>query len=129
MNAVAVTATRWSQGWELTLEGDEDPATQVRTLDKARQQVIDYLDTVDPDVDHSDWTITVTPADEAVAQQVHAVREGTLAAARAQDAAARSTRDLVAALDREGYKSADIAGLLGVSRARVSQLLAESRSA
>lgn len=129
MNAATVTATRWSQGWELTLEGEGDPATQVRTLDKARQQVIDYLDTVDPDVDHADWMITVLPADEADAQQVRAVREGTTAAARAQDEAARRTRDLVATLDRKQYKSADIAGLLGVSRARVSQLLTESRAA
>lgn len=129
MNAVTVTATRWSQGWELTLEGEADPVTQVRTLDKARQQVIDYLDTVDPDVDHASWEITVIPGDDAVAQQVRAVREASVSAARAQEKAARSTRSLVAALDKNEYKSADIAGLLGVSRARVSQLLAESRTA
>lgn len=128
MSAVTAVATRWAQGWELTLTGESDPATQVRTLDKARQQVIDYLDTVDPGVNHADWTVTVIPADEADAQKVRAVREGTVAAARAQEEAARSTRDLVADLDRKKYKSADIAGLLSISRGRVSQLLAESRT-
>lgn len=128
MSAVTAVATRWAQGWELTLAGESDPATQVRTLDKARQQVIDYLDTVDPGVDHVDWAVTVIPADEADAQKVRAVREGTVAAARAQEEAARSTRDLVADLDRKKYKSADIAGLLSISRGRVSQLLAESRT-
>lgn len=128
MSAVTAVATRWAQGWELTLVGEDDPATQVRTLDKARQQVVDYLDTVEPDVDHADWTVIVIPADEADAQKVRAVREGTTAAARAQEEAARSTRALVADLDRKKYKSADIAGLLSISRGRVSQLLAESRS-
>uniref|UniRef100_UPI003FD66F99 antitoxin HicB n=1 Tax=Brachybacterium tyrofermentans TaxID=47848 RepID=UPI003FD66F99 len=128
MSAVTVVATRWTQGWELTLAGEEDVATQVRTLDKARQQIVDYLDTVDPEVDHAEWEVTVIPADEIDAQKVRAVREGTTAAARAQEEAARATRDLVADLDRKKYKSADIAGLLSISRGRVSQLLTESRT-
>ncbi|MGO2822528.1 MAG: antitoxin HicB [Brachybacterium tyrofermentans] len=129
MSAVTVVATRWTQGWELTLEGEEDAATQVRTLDKARQQIVDYLDTVDPEVDHADWVVTVIPADETDAQKIRAVREGTAAAAIAQEEAARSTRNLIADLDKKQYKSADIAGLLGISRGRVSQLLSESRTA
>ena len=57
--AVTVTATRWSGGWELEI--DEDHHTLDARLDRARQQVVDYLDTVDEDTDHSDWTITVVP--------------------------------------------------------------------
>lgn len=49
--AVTVTARAWAHGWELIL--NENHATQVRTLDRAQQQVRDYLDTLDPDVDHS----------------------------------------------------------------------------
>ena len=56
---VTVTARRWSGGWE-PWNGD-DCWTQVARLDRARQQVVDYLDTVDEDTDHSDWTITVIP--------------------------------------------------------------------
>ena len=54
---VTVTARCWSRGWELW-NGD-DCWTQVARLDRARQQVVDYLDTVDEGTDHSDWTITV----------------------------------------------------------------------
>ena len=47
---VTVTARRWSRGWELW-NGD-DCWTQVARLDRARQQVVDYLDTVDEDYIH-----------------------------------------------------------------------------
>ena len=56
---ITVTATRWSGGWELEI--DEAHHIQVARLDCARQQVVDYLDTVNEDTDHSDWTITVIP--------------------------------------------------------------------
>jgi len=59
MTSIIVTAQRWESklggGWEL-LNGDH-AMTQVRRLSDARQQVIDYLDTIDPDVDHRDWDI------------------------------------------------------------------------
>ena len=43
-----VTATPWSGGWELTL--DDDNITSSRYLSDARQQVRDYLDTIQPNV-------------------------------------------------------------------------------
>lgn len=128
MTAVNVIATRQPQGWSLAMAGEGQVIAEVRTLDKARQRFIDHLNTVDPDRDHAEWVITVIPADPLDAQRVRAVRDGTAAAARAQEEAARATRDLVADLDRKQYKSADIAGLLGISRGRVSQLLSESRA-
>ena len=127
MGAVAITATQRVDGWELAITGEGEPFATVRTLDKARQAVIDHLDTATPDADHSATATTIVPADATLAQQVREVRDATTAAAAAQEAAARSTRDLVAALDQQGFKSADIAGILGVSRGRVSQLLSESR--
>ena len=49
MTSIIVTAQRWESklggGWEL-LNGDH-AMTQVRRLSDARQQVIDYLDTID----------------------------------------------------------------------------------
>ena len=126
---VTVRAARETQGWGLTLPGEEAAFAHVRTLDKARQYTVTQLDATDPTVDHADWTVHVIPDDEDVAQRVRAAREGALAAAQAQEAAARRTRELVAALDRDGYKSADIAGLLAISRGRVSQHLAEARTA
>ena len=41
---VTVTARRWSGGWELWSK--DDCWTQVARLDRARQQVVNYLDTV-----------------------------------------------------------------------------------
>jgi len=56
---VNVTATRWELGWELTLESGG--VTQSRTLREAQQQVRDYLDTTEPEVDHSGWIVFVAP--------------------------------------------------------------------
>lgn len=52
-----VTATPWSSGWELTL--DDDNITSSRYLSDARQQVRDYLDTIQPNVDHSHSDIKI----------------------------------------------------------------------
>lgn len=125
---VTVRAARETQGWGLALPGEQAAFAHVRTLDKARQRTVTHMEATGSAVDHADWTIHVIPEDEDAAQRVRAAREGAIAAAHAQEAAARRTRKLVAALDRDGYKSADIAGLLTISRGRVSQLLAEARA-
>lgn len=59
MREIEVKATRWSGGWELEI--DEDHHTQAATLALARQEVVDYMDTTWPDVDHSEWTIDIVP--------------------------------------------------------------------
>lgn len=125
---ILVHAAREGHGWGLTLAGEQAAFAHVRTLDKAREQTIVHLGTSDVDAGRADWVVSVLPEDESDAERVRAVREGTVAAARMQEAAARGVRELVAALDRKQYKSADIAGLLGISRGRVSQLLAEARA-
>lgn len=43
---ITATAHKWERGWELHI--DSNAATQVATLDKAEQQVRDYLDSIDP---------------------------------------------------------------------------------
>ena len=121
--AVTVTATRWSGGWELEI--DENHHTQVARLDRARQQVVDYLDTVDEDTDHSDWTITVIP-EVASLDRVHAARETAARARALQEEAATAWREaaLALALRAEGLSVADAATIMGVSRGRISQLTA-----
>lgn len=57
MSSLTVTATRWEQGFELALDGGV--VTRARTLSGAAQQVRDYLDTIDPFIDHSYWSIAV----------------------------------------------------------------------
>ncbi|MBD8019650.1 MULTISPECIES: hypothetical protein [Brevibacterium] len=58
MTTIAVTARPWSGGWELEI--DEDRITQVSDLAHASAQVIDYLDTAEPGVDHHDCDLQLT---------------------------------------------------------------------
>lgn len=117
---LTVTARKWEQGWELWI-GDEI-ATQVSTLDKAEQQVRDYLDTEEPGVDHDDWSITVVPDIGALNDVVTAARVATEKAAEASTAAAAQSRAVVRNLREAGFSVTDSAAILGVSRGRVSQL-------
>ena len=61
MKILAITARRWEGtyggGWEL-YDGDLI-LTQVARLEVARQQVIDYLDTIDPKISHDGWDIRI----------------------------------------------------------------------
>nr|HQV17799.1 antitoxin HicB [Gordonia sp. (in: high G+C Gram-positive bacteria)] len=77
---ITATAHKWEHGWELWI--DDEAATQVATLDKAAQQVRDYLDTEDPDTDHSDWTITIVPDIGDIGDEVTDARAATEAATR-----------------------------------------------
>ena len=65
-NQIIVLATRWAQGWELTISDHEH--SQVRRLPDARQQVVDFLDTAYPDVDHSDWEIAIISTESGIHQ-------------------------------------------------------------
>lgn len=120
MSTITATATRWEHGWELSIDGDV--VTQVSTLAKARQQLRDYLDTIDPDVDHSIWTIVLAPGRDDLAERTRHAQEATREAADAQQRAARETRQVVSDLLEAGYRAADVAAFLDVSRGRVTQL-------
>lgn len=120
MSKVSVTARRWEHGWELELDADHH--TQVVTLDKATGQVRDYLDTVNPSVDHSDWEVVVNPEIGPLATEVTAARQATIEAAKAAAAAAARSRSVVRRLRQAGYSVTDTAAILGVSRGRISQL-------
>ncbi|MEU6855532.1 helix-turn-helix transcriptional regulator [Rothia kristinae] len=124
---LTVTARRWAHGWELIIS--EDDATQVRSLAHARQQVRDYLDTIDPDTDHSEIEIRLIP--EEGADQIEQARRARQEAEAAEAQAAQAIREVVADLrHRRGYSITDTAALLGLSRGRISQLeQARSRAA
>lgn len=122
--SVKVTARRWEQGWELII--DSDHATQVRTLDRAVQQVRDYLDTDDPDVDHSGWVVIVVPEIDGL-DEVRAAREVTRRAAEMSEQAAARSRAVATNLRAQGLSVTDTAEIMGVSRGRVSQLTAGRR--
>ncbi|MCJ1695817.1 hypothetical protein MT349_08475 [Rathayibacter caricis] len=61
---VTVTAHRWVHGWELRIDGET--GTQVDSLDRAAQQVRDYLDTVEPGTDHRRWEVEIDAASSDV---------------------------------------------------------------
>jgi len=122
MNTISATAHRWERGWELWIDGE--PVTQVSTLDKAGEQIRDYLDTIAPEVDHSGWTVVVDPDLGELGDRVKAAREATASASRAQEEAAASSREVARALRDAGLSVTDSAAILGVSRGRVSQLVA-----
>ncbi len=54
---IHVIAKQWEKGWDLIL--DEDNVTSVSHLDNAEQQVRDYLDTIEPNVDHSSIAVSI----------------------------------------------------------------------
>lgn len=117
---ITITAHRWEGGWELHLDGE--PITQVTTLDKAADQVRDYLDTITPETDHSGWVIDVRPELGALGDEVARARAATEAAAQASLTAAAQSREVVRHLREAGLSVTDSAAILGVSRGRVSQL-------
>lgn len=121
MTTIDITATRWDGGWELALDGE--PITQVRTLEHAEQQVRDYLDTDQPDVDHSDVTVRLRPdLGDDLSERITIVRAATREAQERQIEAARQARSVVRELRAHHVSVADTAAILGVSRGRVSQL-------
>ncbi|NMW64096.1 antitoxin HicB [Mobiluncus mulieris] len=121
MSELNVTATRWEGGWELEIEPDQH--TSVRSLAKARQQVVDFLDTVTPEVNHSTWTINIIPCLGGLEQAVRAAKQSTAQAALLSANAAKQSRNVARQLRNQGYTVADCAVILGVSRSRVSQLV------
>lgn len=125
VNCITVTVTRWDGGWELEI--DPDNVTQVRTLAKAVGQVRDYLDTLHPEVDHSNWTIQLKPSSDELADRIRKSREAAIAAQQAQERAAKETRAVLAMILAQDITSNDAAALLGISSGRVSQLKKDSR--
>lgn len=119
MTTITVTAQRWDDGWELII--DDERATQVRTLDRAIQQVRDFLDTDDPSTDHSDWNVSIVPQIDGWAD-VQAVRAATREAAAAQERAGEMARQAAKRLRAQGLSVTDCAQIMGVSRGRISQL-------
>lgn len=120
MTSVAVTARRWTRGWELEL--DEENVTQVSSLSHAPQQVRDYLDTIRPDISHSEWKINIVFGDSDLAEEITTMKEMTSKAAELQIEAGRKSRAVVRDLRSLGLSVSEVATALDISKGRVSQL-------
>lgn len=120
MNSITVTARQWSGGWELEI--DQDNITQVRSLANASAQVVDYLDTLDPTVDHRTWDVHIVPDLGDLTQKFEESKRATAEAAALQVKAGQLSRELVRELRSRNFSVSDVAVMLNVSRGRVSQL-------
>ena len=116
-----VRARHWERGWELHV--DDVGVTQSRTLAAAEAMVRDYL-RLDGHADWRDAAVDVLPDLDGLETRVAEARELTRSAERAQVDAAREARAVARALRAEGLSVSDTATVLGVSRGRVSQLVA-----
>lgn len=118
MSTYTAKAVRWTHGWEVHIDGLG--VTQCRTLDHARQQACDYIQTLTGESD-SDVSVTVDLGNltETIAQ----ARRATAEASRAAEDAAKRSRDAVRELRDSGLSVSDTAYVMGVSRGRISQLV------
>ena len=116
-----VEARRWKHGWELHIANEG--VTQCRTLATAQNQVRDYLASMH-DTDFSDATIEIIPNLDGYEIEVASARQAVADAAKAQTLAAARSRAVVKYLRHSGLSVTDTAEILGISRGRVSQLLA-----
>ena len=119
MNTITVRAVKWAEGWELHIEGEG--VTQSRTLERADEQVRHYLETLHGR-SFSSASVMITPDLGDLAREVKSARDAVVAAAAAQERAARESRMVASKLREHGLSVSDAATVMGVSRGRVSQL-------
>lgn len=116
-----VRAVPWERGWELHIDGEG--VTQVRTLDKAANQVRDYLESLhDRDFDFGGADDVIIDVQIPQKELIESAKTHAREAAAMQAVASREMREAVTSLRNAGFSVTDTAAALGVSRGRVSQL-------
>lgn len=120
MSEYNVTAERDGDYWELHVDGVG--VTQCRTLDEADEMVRDYL-TLRLDADVSHAVIRVTPKIEGLTDAVVGLRRLHARIAELSLDAETARLELIKEMRAEGFSLADVAGAVGVSKGRVSQLI------
>lgn len=118
--AYEVAARRWEHGWELHIPGVG--VTQATTLDKADRQISDYLSTVF-DLDRYEGDIRVIPEVEGITDTIRALQQIDVALAGLSIEKEGARERVTRAMLEQGFSYADIAGALGISKGRVSQLV------
>lgn len=124
MTSRTAIARPWAHGWELHVEGVG--VTQVRVLEHAEQQVRDLIETMTDQ--QPEEAVTVTLDLGPLTDRVADARALTQQAAELQRRAAAESRSVVTDLRQAGLSISDIAFVMGVSRGRVSQLIAANPS-
>lgn len=115
-----VRAVHWDGGWELHIA--DVGVTQTRLLKDAQRQVTDYLDTLEIESGEIDIRPDLGGVEYVIEEARHLQQE----AQTLQEKAAIAWRESAHRLHEEaGLSVTDTATLMGVSRGRVSQLLAQ----
>jgi len=123
MRTYTAHAKRWDRGWEIHV--DSVGVTQVRSLDRAIESACDLVEIMTGKViTQKQVILEIHP--KSINERVRRAREKTQRAQEAQVQAAQFTREVISELRNEGLSPADIAGLMGITRGRVTQLLAGS---
>ncbi|MDO5626971.1 MAG: hypothetical protein Q4G43_01495 [Mobilicoccus sp.] len=116
---VTARAHRWEHGWELDVEGVG--VTQCATLDRAEKQVRDLVATMF-DLPEYGGRVAITPQIGDVTPLLEDLA-AHIATIEAATRAMQTTRaHAIDAMKAAGYSYADIAGAVGVSKGRISQL-------
>lgn len=115
------TVKKWRKGWEIHIDGVG--VTQARQLSEAKERASDYiLSLLDEEAASIDFSFDLGELSE----QVATARIATIRAAQLQKEAAAQNRKAAADLREAGLTASDIAVVMGVSRGRVSQILASN---
>lgn len=84
--------------------------------------MIDYLDTIEPDTDHSETEVHIVPELGDLTQKIKESKEATARATELQAEAGLKNREIVRELRAQHLSVSDVAAVLEISRGRVAQL-------
>jgi hypothetical protein len=121
-----VIARRWEHGWELHIDGVG--VTQARNLAEAETMVRHYV-ALDMDTAEDAFDVSITPEiGDGVDEKMRSAREAARRADEMTREAAARSRKAARHMRECGLTGGDIAAVLGVSKQRVSQLLAATKT-
>jgi len=118
-----VHARRVGNWWALDVDSTPGVHTQVRRIDLAEEMARDAIAGVVEIAPDSFEIVVVPEAPAAVRTLVDKATAARSQAAKAQDTAARLTRDAARGLVQQGLTVRDAGALLGVSHQRIAQLV------
>lgn len=120
MTVYRATATREGKFW--VIEVADVGVTQGRTVGEAKEMTRDLI-AVMADVPADDVRLEIDfQVGDVSPKELRGARRAVADAAEAQERAAQVSRQMVAKLRNAGVSGRDVAGILGISPQRVSQL-------
>lgn len=84
--------------------------------------MIDYLDTIEADVDHTETEVHIIPELGDLTQKIKESKEATARAIELEAEAGSKNREIVRELRAKHLSVSDVTAVLEISRGRVTQL-------